>query len=207
MIYVCWFPFASMHLSILWEVEHNWSRASTSGDIEGTANSPCHILWALNLVSPLGYRLSHTYKVYFLESIGAKSTYTNLTSYDHHWCRIHHSVSNTCESVGNTRTACYQADTNLATNSCKAFGSMCRSLLMTYEDMVEYLIFTTCISIQSVENRHDSTARIAEDGFNTFVLERAHQCLGACYYLFLCCIVHLRFLLNLLFLLLPCRQS
>ena len=47
----------------------------------------------------------------------------------------------------------------------------------------------------------------SQDGFNTFVLERAHQCLGASYYLFLCCIVHLRFLLNLLFLLLPCRQS
>ncbi|CUQ62949.1 Uncharacterised protein [Segatella copri] len=61
---------------------------------------------------------------------------------------------------------------------------MSSSLLVTYQDVVKHLLFTSRVTVQCIKHWHDAAARISEDSFNILVFQGAHQCFGSCYYFF-----------------------
>ena len=172
-------PFALMHLRILREVEHHRSRTTATGDIESPADGPRHILWTPNLIAPFRDGLCYTYEVNLLESIGSKRSSSHLSADDDEWCRIHHSIGHTRERVCGSGAARHDAHPNLTADAGKTLGSMSGRLFMTNQNMIELLVFASRIVIECIENRHDGTARIAEDGFHTFLHQRTHQSLRA----------------------------
>ena len=174
-------PLACAHLCTLGEVDYDRSRTTCACNVESTAYGPCYILGTTYLIAPLADRLSQTYEVDLLKSVSAKCAHAHLSGNDDNRCRVNHGIGNTCQSVGNARTACHQAHTYLTTNAREALSRMCSRLFMTHEYMVESFLLTSCIVVESIKHRHYRSAGIAEDGLYALVLERAHQGFCSCY--------------------------
>ena len=172
-------PFALMHLRILGEVEHHRSWTAATGDIESPTDSPSHILWTPNLIAPFRDRLGNAHEVDLLKSVGSQRSRAHLSTDNDDRRRVHHSVGHTRKRVCGSGAARHDAHTHITADAGKTLGSMSGGLFMTNQNMIELLVFASRIAIERIENRHDGTARIAEDGFHTFLHQRTHQSLRA----------------------------
>ena len=142
------FPLTSSNLGILGKVENDRTRTTAAGNIESTAHSPSHILWTTNLISPFRDRLGNTHQINLLERIRSQGTHTYLTSNNHDRCRIHHGISNTSQSICCSRTTGHECHAHFAADSSVALCSMSSSLLVTYQDVIKHLIFSSRVTIQ-----------------------------------------------------------
>ena len=80
------FPGYFLHLCITGEVQYYRTRTTATGNIEGTADSPCDILCMANLIAPFGDRLCHTHQVNLLEGICTQRIDSHLTGNHHNRC-------------------------------------------------------------------------------------------------------------------------
>ena len=85
-IYLLGFPIHLFHLCITGEVQYYRTRTTATGNIEGTADSPCDILCMANLIAPFGDRLCHTHQVNLLEGICTQRIDSHLTGNHHNRC-------------------------------------------------------------------------------------------------------------------------
>ena len=81
-VYLLGFPVNLLHLRILRKVENDRTRATTTGNIERTADSPRHILSATYLVTPFGDRLRDAHEVNLLEGVGTQCSNGHLSGND-----------------------------------------------------------------------------------------------------------------------------
>ena len=105
------------HLRALWEVDDDRTGTTGACNVECTAYCPCYVLGTTYLIAPLADRLSQTYEVDFLKSVSAKCAHAHLSGNDDNRRRVNHGIGNTCQSVGNARTARNQAHSYLTTNA------------------------------------------------------------------------------------------
>ena len=146
-IHLSRFPFRLIHLCVLGEVEHHRTWTAGACDIESTTHCPCNILGTTYLIAPLADRLCNTHEVNLLEGIGAKHSHAHLSCYHHDRRRVHHGVCNSGKCVCCTRSTGHDTHSHFITHPCITLGSMCGSLLVANEDMVECLFLATGIVI------------------------------------------------------------
>ena len=152
-------------LCVFSEVENNRSRPSALSDIESPADSPSHILRPTNLEIPLGDRRSDAHDIDLLESVGTEHSRSDLSADDDHGCAVNHGIRYTSDGVGGTWSTGDDATSHFSGYSGESLCGVCGSLFMTYEYMIE----SVPVVIKSVENGHDSTSGITENGFHPFV--------------------------------------
>ena len=173
-----------LRLRILREVQHHRARSSAARDVERTAHGPCDVLGMTYLIAPFRDRLRHAHEVHLLERICAKGCNGHLPRDDHDGCGVDHRVGHARERVRGTRAAGDDGHAHLAADACKALGGMCGTLFVAHEDMVKRLLLASRVVIEGIIDRHDTAARVAEDGLHPLPLQRQHQRLAACNFLF-----------------------
>ena len=173
-------PVDFLSLGVLGKVEHHRTRTACAGDIERTAHGPCHILGMTYLITPLRYRLRHTYEVHLLESIGTKRTDGHLPGYHHDGRRVEHGIGNARQRIGDSRATGYQGYAYLTTHAGIALGSVGSTLFVSHQDMVETLLLSSRIIVKRIVNGHDAATGVTEDGLHALRLQRPHQRLRSC---------------------------
>ena len=174
-------PFGLLHLCVLREVKHHWTRAACACNVERAAHSPCHVLGTAYLVAPFRYWLCHAHEVNLLEGVGAEHAGAHLSCYHHNRCGVHHGVGNTREGVCGAWSAGYDTHSHFVAHPCIAFRSVCGSLLVAHEYVVKSFLLSPRIVVEGVVNWHYGASGIAENGLHPFFLESSHQSLCSCY--------------------------
>ena len=162
------------HLGVLGKIEHHGTGAAASGYIECTAHGPCHIFGRTYLVSPFTNGLCDVHHVALLKGICAQHLRRHLSGDDNDGGAVHHGVSNARDGVGGSGTARDEAYAHTSAGTGIPLGSMCRSLFVAHQHMVQ----TVAVVVEGIIHGHDSSSGITEEGFHTFVHKRLHQDLG-----------------------------
>ena len=114
----------SLGLYILWNINYNRSRFSSSSNLESHLDNLAQILSILYSHSILGDASGHSYDIHFLKSIISYKILWYLSRKYNKRNTIIMCISNTCYSIGSSRTTCHKADSHLSGGSCITFSLM-----------------------------------------------------------------------------------
>ena len=166
------------HLSILCKIQYHRSRTTAACNEKRPCHCPGHVFGTADLIAPLRNRLCHTHQVDLLKRIRTQESCAHLTGNDHHWRTVNHGIRNPRNGIGSPRSAGHQTNPYLTRNTCKSLCRMSRTLLMTYQ----YMIQRSAMVIKRIEHRHNGSARITEQRLYSGMLQRPHQRLRSCYF-------------------------
>ena len=159
------------HLGVFGEVQHHGTRTAGPGDIKRPCNGPGYVFRAADLVVPFGDRTGKAGNVGLLESVRTQGGGRYLAGDDHQRRGIRKGIYDTGHHIRGTGTGRNNHHSRLTLDAGVALGGMDRPLLVAHQNVPDVLLKVA----ETVINRHNLAAGIAEDGIDTLFHERFPQ--------------------------------
>ncbi len=158
---------------ILGNVHNDRPRATGSGDVKSLFQGNRQIRDILHQEIVLDAGTGNADRIDFLEGVVADQGGGNLTGDDHHGNGVHIGGGNAGHRIGRARAGGHQHHTGFTGGTGVTIRGMGCSLLMADQNMFDLFLL-----VEGVVYMQDGATRIAEEVFDTFILEKTRYNFG-----------------------------
>ena len=152
--------------NILRDIDQNRPGTTRIGNIKCLFHRRGEVTHILDQEVMLDTGTGNTDRIALLEGVLTDIMRRHLPGNDHHRDRIHVRRRNTCHGIGRAGARSDQCHTDALRRPCQSIGSMDRCLLMTHQNMLDFVLFEQLVV--DVKNR---PTRITEYVVDLFFLK------------------------------------
>ena len=156
-----------LHQDVFRKIDQNRARATGCSNMKCLDHGGLQLGTLFHQIVMLGTGTGDAGCVGFLKGVVANQVGRHLPGQADHRHGIHQRVGQACNRIGSAGAGCNENDTGLAGRTGITLSGMDCRLFVTNEDVLDLVVLE-----QSVINRKNGTARIAEYDLDTLVLER-----------------------------------